>query len=387
MGDDRIDIFLRTWNYLVRNCKNVKVAPLPQGVRISSLEPAEPASIPPELARQLDEHANAATSVLAASLSPNKPLTSALLEWNDKGLEAKLTLPPSNALALANWWRNAQRSGAKQLKRISMRAQASTLTFQIAAGELSAQDVALAIQLRRHALEAFRIPSQSMVPSLLLGDHVFVDKTELEPKRSEVMVFRYPENRDMDFMKRVVGLPGDTIEILDGRPIINGELAPHCFVGELEDEQGARQMYVEFLAGDSYLTAYNEKPTTKHCSSNADCGSSLVCRSQVCGELQGPFVVAAAEAWVMGDNRDNSLDSRHFDEGRGAGVPFADFKGRAAIIWLSWGSDGLRTERLLHRTDEPLVPNSDPLLSSRLKECLRQRVHPLAKQSTPESGK
>ena len=361
--------------------KRAVVAPLTgKGVRISSRTVTQPLANPTALMRRLDASTTQTNSVVAATLAADSQLKSALAKWNDDGIDLQLELDPVGARALAQWWNSARKQPAKQLARVSLSAQAATVTIKIAASELVADDVALALQLRRHVIEAFKIPSGAMMPSLLVGDHIFVDKTRLTPKRGAVMVFRFPENRDQDFIKRVVALPGDKLEVLDGRPIINGKLAPHCYVGRMDDEQGALHMYVEFLPGGAHLTAYNEKPTTAHCSSNADCSGDQVCRSQLCGVLQGPFVVAAAEAWVMGDSRDNSFDSRTWNQGLGAGVPFADFKGRAAIIWLSWGGDGPRAERFLHELDEPLMPTTEPLLASRLRECLRQRTRPTAPQ-------
>src|SRR5699024_2706959 len=105
--------------------------------------------------------------------------------------------------------------------------------------------VGVALILRAFLIEAFKIPSPSMVPTLQVGDHIFVHKSsygvsvpftdarlfsQMPPRYGDVMVFQYPENRDQDFIKRVIALPGDKLEALDGRPIINGWRPPECKV-------------------------------------------------------------------------------------------------------------------------------------------------------------
>jgi signal peptidase I len=93
-----------------------------------------------------------------------------------------------------------------------------------------------------------------MIPTLMIGDHIFVNKftygplipwtdkrlfSRLPPSRADVMVFKFPENKEQDFIKRVIAVPGDTLEAINGRPIINGWLVPHCYVGQFYESHAA----------------------------------------------------------------------------------------------------------------------------------------------------
>ncbi|HEY2369082.1 MAG TPA: signal peptidase I, partial [Polyangiaceae bacterium] len=106
--------------------------------------------------------------------------------------------------------------------------------------------VGVALLLRTFVVEAFKIPSSSMVPTLLVGDHIFVNKfsygpaipytkariwTRMPPSRGDVIVFAYPENMEQDFIKRVIALPGDRLETDEGHPVINGWKVPSCLAG------------------------------------------------------------------------------------------------------------------------------------------------------------
>jgi signal peptidase I len=97
----------------------------------------------------------------------------------------------------------------------------------------------LALAIRTYAVQAFKIPSGSMIPTLLVGDHILVNKflygsrlpfvhdrflTIREPRRGDILVFKFPKNHDTDYIKRLVGVPGDTVEMLDQRIYVNGEL-------------------------------------------------------------------------------------------------------------------------------------------------------------------
>ncbi|MFO0659510.1 MAG: signal peptidase I [Polyangiaceae bacterium] len=203
--------------------------------------------------------------------------------------------------------------------------------------------VAIALFLRVFVVEAFKIPSGSMIPTLQIGDHIFVNKMvygpvipwtrsrlfgRLPPKRGDVIVFEFPENRDQDFIKRVIATPGDKLEARDGHPSINGWRVPSCRAGTYTYQEGPTssvhkaELDVEFLEDKAYLTLYERSFPSSF------------------SEVQGPYNAKEGEVWVMGDNRHNSHDSRGWFEGRGGGVPFANIKGRAMFVWLSFDAAG-----------------------------------------------
>jgi signal peptidase I len=250
--------------------------------------------------------------------------------------------------------------------------------------------VAVALILRAFVIEAFKIPSGSMIPTLMVGDHIFVNKfaygplvpwTEsrvfprLPPRRGDVMVFKFPENKEQDFIKRTIVIPGDTLEVVDSRPVINGWLVPHCYVGPFRYESHSADLYVEYLEDKSYLTLFENKPDDRACTRNDECGIGLGCRGGVCGLVKGPYKVAADEAWVMGDNRDNSHDSRSWRGGLGGGVPFENIKGRAMFVWMSFGAGGgVAQDRLfVDVLGRPRLPPAQAALKPALDKCLRER--------------
>jgi signal peptidase I len=229
--------------------------------------------------------------------------------------------------------------------------------------------------LRALIVEAFKIPSGSMKPTLQIGDHIFVNKfvygpklplldrrvfTSLPPERGDVMVFEYPDinprNERQDFIKRVIALPGDTLEVDSGHPIINGWRVPNCRVGKyVYDESDvlgphSGELFVEYLGETAYLAVYDDN---------------------FYAQRQGPYRVAEGEVWVLGDNRHNSSDSRAWqraDGQRGAGVPFDNIKGRAMIVW--WPPSRM----LVHVMGDPQLPGgAAPELTAALERCLANR--------------
>lgn len=260
--------------------------------------------------------------------------------------------------------------------------------------------VAVALVLRFFVIEAFKIPTGSMIPTLMVGDHIFVAKyaygpllprsdsrlySNLPPKRGDVMVFKFPENKAQDYIKRTIAIPGDTLEVIDGRPIINGLLLPHCYVGKLELSLGVRgHLYVEYNGEAAYLTMFNEKPADERCDQDLDCTDGRVCRAHVCGMPQGPYRVMPGEAWVFGDNRDNSHDSRAWHLGLGAGVPFENIKGKAMFVWWSWDPrNGLAWDRLgVNVMGTPKLPQGADALKGALEECMKNRP-PLSATTPP----
>ena len=263
--------------------------------------------------------------------------------------------------------------------------------------------VAVALILRAFVIEAFKIPSGSMIPSLMIGDHIFVNKltygplipwTEkrlfesLPPSRADVMVFKFPENKEQDFIKRVIATPGDTLEAINGRPIINGLLLPHCYVGKFGKDEGA--LYIEFMEDRAYFTLFASDemhpngPDEPACRVQDDCGLGQTCKAGICGHHQGPFKVAKNEVWVMGDNRHNSHDSRSWHGGMGGGVPFQNIKGRAMFVWMSFApGGGIAQDRLfVNVMGRPKLPGgTDPSLQTAVDRCMRER--PSVAAATP----
>jgi signal peptidase I len=244
--------------------------------------------------------------------------------------------------------------------------------------------VGVALLLRSFVVEAFKIPSGSMLPTLQIQDHIFVNKlaygpaipwtnlrlfNSLPPARGDIMVFEYPDpnpnNERQDFIKRVIAVQGDTLSVENGHPLINGWRIPNCRIGMYEYHEGTdpqlkrSELYMEFLGPYAYITQYEE-----------DRGSE---------PHQGPYHVKQGETWVMGDNRNNSSDSRAWNGGRGGGVPDANIKGRAMFVWLSFGSDGGVTwDRLATNVlGRPRLPKGAPqeVLQS-IDKCLRERPPP-----------
>lgn len=212
--------------------------------------------------------------------------------------------------------------------------------------------------IRAFIFEPFRIPSGSMVPSLLIGDHVLVTKfsygvwlpvvrKELvdlgDPERGDIIVFRYPEDERLNYIKRVVAIPGDRVKVRNNQIFLNDEAQARTYVGRYEwiDDDcrpHSAKRYVEELGAVPH-----EKLT------NSGLGGLLASVNEV--------TVPPGHVFVMGDNRDNSEDSR-----RWSFVRFDQIKGKAHFVWLSWdrcaGSYGeLRTDRFFHGLyQEPDLP-------------------------------
>ena len=184
--------------------------------------------------------------------------------------------------------------------------------------EAAAIAVILALFIRTFVVQAFKIPSGSMEPTLLVGDHIlvnkflygikipFTNKTLIpisDPKREDVIVFIYPEDESKDFIKRVIGLPGDTVEMKGQKLFINGNI--------FEDQHG---VYAKNLSSNRGMAVKGF----------------------------GPVTVPEGRLFVMGDNRDHSYDSRFWGY-----VPIESVKGKAFIIYWSWP----HWKRFLHIID------------------------------------
>ncbi|MCS6944723.1 MAG: signal peptidase I [Sutterellaceae bacterium] len=200
--------------------------------------------------------------------------------------------------------------------------------------------------LRSFFFEPFRIPSGSMIPTLQIGDLILVNKYQYgvrlpvihtkildlgTPQRGDVMVFRFPHNPTQDYIKRVVGLPGDRVEYINRRLIINGEPVPLQRIERYYDE-GRVQYYDQFiekLGAVEHRIILNDGPgvpvvpayqhTHPHACTYGSEGVSCV--------------VPPGHYFVMGDNRDNSEDSRFWGF-----VPEGNIVGRAFFIWMNFGN-------------------------------------------------
>ncbi|MEE3321410.1 MAG: signal peptidase I [Pseudomonadota bacterium] len=188
--------------------------------------------------------------------------------------------------------------------------------------------------IRSFIVEPFTIPSGSMLPTLKVNDFILVNKfayglrlpvtnTKIldtgEPERGDVMVFKFPENRNQNFIKRVVGLPGDTILIKDNRLFINGELVSRNVVREVDNGRYWQSEYIETLGGVEHLIWQEGKI-------NPFTGKKVAKMN-----LDGEWTVPEEAFFVMGDNRDNSNDSRVWGI-----VPDELVMGEAFLIWMHW---------------------------------------------------
>lgn len=202
--------------------------------------------------------------------------------------------------------------------------------------------IAIAVLIRTFVIEPFKIPSASMYPTLYVGDYLFVSKYtygyskhslpfsmplfkgrvwEGELKRGDVVVFKLPSNDSIDFIKRVIGLPGDKIKLIDGRLYVNGEVLPREEIEDFvdRDEYGYPIRYKQYIEtlGD---VSYHILEVSDH-------------------ELYDNFeeiTVPENMFFAMGDNRDKSDDSR-----RSVGaVPYDNLVGKARVLFFSANDEG-----------------------------------------------
>ena len=180
----------------------------------------------------------------------------------------------------------------------------------------------LALFVRTFDFQGFKIPSGSMEPNLLIGDHLLVNKMVFGPVgssleravmpvrsvvRGDVLVFKYPEEPTRDFIKRVVGLPGETLELKGTQVYINGQ--------PLSEPYALYQRLPDMLLPGDVRRAY------------------------------GPVTIPEGHYFMMGDNRDDSQDSRYWGF-----LPSGHIKGRALFVYWSFGGpDGTRWDRFLHQ--------------------------------------
>jgi signal peptidase I len=212
--------------------------------------------------------------------------------------------------------------------------------------------ILVALLLRAFVFEPFHIPSGSMIPTLLVGDFIFVNKMayglrvpftdparvhklgERAPLRGDVVVFIVPQQPNVDYVKRVVGLPGDHIDIRNNVVFINGVEQKREYLGEFTYTERS-----EFTDTDVQVT------TDEYIEDLAGVRHPVLQRKDAGFVRNMSFVVEDGRLFMMGDNRDNSADSR---VANGIGqIPFSYVKGRASIIWISFGGRaGIRFERI-----------------------------------------
>jgi signal peptidase I len=214
----------------------------------------------------------------------------------------------------------------------------------------------IVLVVRSFIFEPFRIPSDSMMPTLQDGDLIAVNKFAYglrlpvlnrkilsisEPQRGDVVVFRYPPDPEVNYIKRLVGLPGDRVAVKDDQLIINGQ--PISFSDESRYGDGCylnMRIATEQLGAHRHRTLSCRTPGSLFAAPVASC-SRWTDHSYECGEPQGagipdsgdfPEVVVPANSYLMmGDNRDNSSDGRVWGY-----VPEANLVGRASRIWFNW---------------------------------------------------
>ena len=197
--------------------------------------------------------------------------------------------------------------------------------------------VILALFVRTFVVQAFKIPTGSMENNLLIGDHLLVNKFVFAPtmtgaessllpidpiRRGDIVVFKYPEEPERDFIKRVIGLPGETIELRNKKVYIDGKPLDEPYVHFLfPAEEGA--------PGDADYTAFDVRSS------------------------YGPVKVEDGHYFMMGDNRDNSQDSRYWGF-----LPREYVKGKALFVYFSFGEQqaglaglftNIRWNRILHQ--------------------------------------
>lgn len=187
----------------------------------------------------------------------------------------------------------------------------------------------IVLLLRSFLVEPFRIPSGSMIPTLLVGDFILVNKFAYglrlpvfntkfipigQPRRGDVVVFRYPEDPSTPFIKRIVGLPGDRITYRDKQVSVNGVPLGYTSLGGYVGLKSAAQHTGANLIEEQLGDARHQVLVTPQAPT-----------------IDGEYEVPAGQYFVLGDNRDNSRDSRYWGF-----VPDENLIGRAFLIWMNW---------------------------------------------------
>ncbi|MBB3222571.1 signal peptidase I [Pseudoduganella umbonata] len=204
--------------------------------------------------------------------------------------------------------------------------------------------IALVFVLRSFLFEPFKIPSSSMVPTLLVGDLILVNKFTYgirlpivnrkiiqlnDPQRGDVMVFKYPMDMSQDYIKRVVGVPGDKITYENKRLTVNGKPISYAPLEDyLEDETlNYKKQFKENLSGTEHRILNDDRAATLNLSDVRDFPGKEACTYTYDGFT---CTVPAGNYFMMGDNRDNSADSRYWGF-----VPDRNIVGKAVAVWMN----------------------------------------------------
>ena len=203
--------------------------------------------------------------------------------------------------------------------------------------------IGVALTIRWAFMEAYVIPSPSMLPALLIHDHIFVNKSIYgirvpfsenwliefgKPKRGEVIVFKFPRDKSTFYIKRVVGIPGDKVYYEDGNLFINDKQVPRTpateeggfsYVKDVDFQSGGQLPFETKADFEHYIEEIDNKKF-----------DVLLRRGSYMGSSYGPVYVPEGQLFVMGDNRSRSSDSREWDF-----VPHENILGRAMFVWLS----------------------------------------------------
>lgn len=243
----------------------------------------------------------------------------------------RLYLAPRRRAAIANYHLAAGQSDPQVVQRLSRE------PVLVEYGKSFFPVLALVLVLRSFVVEPFQIPSGSMQPTLEVGDFILVDKFSYglrlpvldtkvlpvgEPQRGDVMVFRYPSDPSINYIKRVVGLAGDhLVYTSDKRLLINGKPVAEQLLGDEPGSLGSARLYREHLGDVEHVIRKEMR------------------RYRI--EPSREWVVPQGHYFLIGDNRDNSNDSRYWDDPRISPelqgmVPDDHIVGKAFAIWLSW---------------------------------------------------
>jgi signal peptidase I len=221
--------------------------------------------------------------------------------------------------------------------------------------------ILLVFVIRSSVIEAFKIPSGSMIPTLLVGDQIFVNKfayglrvpltdwigsqplyffKNKGPARGDIIVFRYPVDPDIYFIKRVIGLPGDKIEMKDKVVYVNGKPFDRKPLSEAENNQ----IFNNSLEDSGEYP--KERMSIFHDRFDNETATIMIDKQSYFSINFDPVTVPEGQYFVMGDNRDNSKDSRFWGF-----VPFENIKGKAFIVWLSIWIDFDNPSKSTHHFD------------------------------------